>query len=53
MIGILIAPQINNWNENRKSRKTETNVLNEIIDKRQITKACSSKYVRLSAEGKH
>ncbi|WP_197057008.1 DUF6090 family protein [Cellulophaga sp. Hel_I_12] len=31
VIGILIALQINNWNENRKSRTTETYVLNEIL----------------------
>ncbi|MBT8237628.1 MAG: hypothetical protein HKP38_11255 [Croceitalea sp.] len=53
VIGILIALQINNWNEDRKSRKTETYVLNEIlsnlkedaailneiIDQRQLTKS--------------
>jgi hypothetical protein len=31
VIGILIALQINNWNENRKSTKTEIYVLNEIL----------------------
>jgi len=31
VIGILLALQINTWNENRKSRKTETYVLNEIL----------------------
>ncbi|MFX0556561.1 DUF6090 family protein [Maribacter sp. CXY002] len=31
VIGILIALQINNWNENRKSRRTEIYVLNEIV----------------------
>src|SRR6056297_2135301 len=53
MLGILLALQVNNWNENRKSKKTETYVLNEIlsnlneddailneiINQRQITKA--------------
>ena len=52
VIGILIALQINNWNENNKSRNTEKYVLNEvasnlkedaiilkeIIDQRNITK---------------
>ena len=30
VIGILIALQINNWNENRKSNKRETNLLIEL-----------------------
>jgi len=30
VIGILIALQINNWNENRKTKKTELNLLNEV-----------------------
>jgi hypothetical protein len=32
VIGILIALQINNWNEYRKERKVEINILNEIYD---------------------
>jgi hypothetical protein len=31
VIGILIALQINNWNENNKSRNTEKYVLNEVV----------------------
>ncbi|WP_350289516.1 DUF6090 family protein [uncultured Croceitalea sp.] len=31
VIGILLALQINNWNEDRKSKKTEAYVLNEIL----------------------
>ncbi len=31
VIGILIALQINNWNENSKSKSTEAYVLNEIV----------------------
>lgn len=31
VIGILLALQINNWNENRKERKLETSILNEIL----------------------
>ena len=31
VIGILIALQINNWNNDRIERKTETNILNEIL----------------------
>ena len=30
VIGILIALQINNWNENRKEKKIETSILNEL-----------------------
>ena len=30
MIGILLALQVNNWNENKKERKVETKLLNEI-----------------------
>lgn len=32
VIGILIALQINNWNEYRKERKVETDILNELKD---------------------
>lgn len=32
VIGILIALQINNWNEQRKERRVEINILNEIYD---------------------
>ncbi|WP_455170525.1 DUF6090 family protein [Aegicerativicinus sediminis] len=32
VIGILIALQINNWNENRKLRKTEVKLLSELKD---------------------
>ncbi|MFC3881291.1 DUF6090 family protein [Algoriphagus namhaensis] len=31
VIGILIALQINNWNESRKERRIESNILNEIL----------------------
>ncbi|NND78607.1 MAG: hypothetical protein HKN53_01775 [Maribacter sp.] len=31
MIGILLALQINNWNNNRIERQTETSILNEIL----------------------
>ncbi len=31
VIGILIALQINNWNEERKSKVTEINVLNDLV----------------------
>ncbi len=31
VIGILLALQINNWNENRIERKLETSILNEIL----------------------
>ncbi len=31
VVGILIALQINNWNEQRKSRKVETNILKELL----------------------
>src|SRR5210317_718090 len=31
VIGILIALQINNWNESKKRRQTEINILSEII----------------------
>tara|TARA_B100000497_G_C7695677_1_gene424750 strand:- start:231 stop:434 length:204 start_codon:yes stop_codon:yes gene_type:complete len=31
VIGILIALQINNWNEFRKDRKVENDILREII----------------------
>ena len=30
MIGILLALQVNNWNENRKEKKIETSILNEL-----------------------
>ena len=39
VIGILIALQINNWNENRKERLLERKVLNEIIIDLEISKA--------------
>ena len=39
VIGILIALQINNWNENRKERLLERKVLNEIITDLEISKA--------------
>lgn len=39
VIGILIALQINNWNENRKERLLERKVLNEIIIDIEISKA--------------
>jgi hypothetical protein len=32
MIGILLALQVNNWNENRKSTKNETKLLNELYN---------------------
>ena len=32
VIGILIALQVNNWNENRKTKKTEFEIYNEIKD---------------------
>jgi len=32
MIGILLALQVNNWNENRKNRLTELNLLNGILE---------------------
>ena len=32
MIGILLALQVNNWNEWRKERETETKVLNEVVE---------------------
>ncbi len=31
MIGILLALQINNWNNDRIERKLESNILNEIL----------------------
>jgi hypothetical protein len=31
VIGILIALQVNNWNESRKNKKTEHQILNEIL----------------------
>lgn len=31
MIGILLALQINNWNNDRIERKLETNILSEIL----------------------
>ena len=32
VIGILIALQINNWNENKKIKSTEVYVLNEVLN---------------------
>ena len=31
MIGILLALQVNNWNEDRKERTSEQKILNEIL----------------------
>ena len=36
VIGILIALQINNWNEDRKERETEVKILNEVAENLQI-----------------
>lgn len=47
VIGILIALQINNWNENRKNKITEANYYCRILDDFQITE----KLVNESLEG--
>lgn len=39
MIGILIALQINNWNEDRKDRKQETVILQEILEEFRYNRA--------------
>lgn len=47
VIGILIALQINNWNENRKNKIAETNYYCRILDDFEITK----KSINESLEG--
>ena len=45
VIGILIALQINNWNEARKERKVEASILANLLEDLQAAEAYSSTYI--------
>ena len=51
VIGILIALQINNWNENRKLKKEEVNVLAELKEDLNSTSKELNKDLRVHIEG--
>ena len=40
VIGILLALQINNWNENRKANEIENSILIEIVNGLQLARKC-------------
>ncbi|WP_223034350.1 DUF6090 family protein [Hanstruepera marina] len=46
VIGILIALQINNWNETRQTRKIEKEILNVLLEDLNSAKAYSSQYIK-------
>ncbi len=50
VIGILIALQINNWNEARKNVKKEINYLNHLIDELETNKELSEEYIFFSVK---
>ncbi|PNQ73125.1 hypothetical protein C1T31_09050 [Hanstruepera neustonica] len=45
VIGILIALQINNWNETRQTKKVEKEILNVLLEDLNSAKAYSSQYI--------
>jgi hypothetical protein len=50
VIGILIALQINNWNETRKIKQVETEILNVLVEDLNSAKVFSKQYI-LSEQG--
>nr|WP_282043657.1 DUF6090 family protein [Winogradskyella flava] len=50
VIGILIALQINNWNENRKSRLTEVTKLNKLLEDLKLDSIAFDSNLRVLSE---
>ena len=46
VIGILIALQINNWNETRQIKKVEKEILNVLLEDLNSAKSFSAQYIR-------
>lgn len=50
MIGILLALQVNNWNENQKSKKQRSQLVNELLEELNDTNSKINSTISLSEE---